>query len=145
MYIYAEVRIYNYSWFPIPPGCNLSDEDELLREALKRTKPVLCDRLPIELLPTVLEGESVIGGMECKLIKEERNSVERSLKLLELMEKKSIPVIRRFLEALKSKSDFCGYEYLADMVYSERAALVEKKTATTESEKSMITRHSQLH
>ena len=87
----------------------------------------------------MLEGESVIGSMECKLIKEERNSVERSLKLLELIEKKSIPVIRRFLEALKSKSDFCGYEYLADMVYNERAALAEKKTATTDSKKSTVT------
>ena len=104
-------------------------EDELLREALKKTKPVLCDRLPIEFLPTVLESERVIGCIECRIIKEERNSVERSLKLLELMEKKSIPVIRRFLEILKSNADFCGYEYLADMVYSERAALAKKKEA----------------
>lgn len=113
---------------------------------MKRAKPVLCDRLPIEFLPTVLEGESVLGSKECKLIKEERNSVERSLKLLELMEKKSIPVIRRFLDVLKSKSDFCGYEYLADMVYSERATLAEKEAAATiESKKSMVTRHSELH
>ena len=72
----------------------------------------------------------MIGSIECKIIKEERNSVERSTKLLELMEKKSIPIIRRFLGILKSNADFCGYEYLADKVYSERAALVEKKDGT---------------
>ena len=117
----------------LPPGCHLSpgSEDELLREALKKAKALLCDRLPMEFLPTVLESECVIGSIECKIIKEERNSVEKSTKLLELMEKKSIPIIRRFLDILKSNADFRGYEYLADKVYSERAALAEKKDGTS--------------
>ena len=127
------VKLCWISSHPVSLGLPVtSEEDEPLREALKRVKPVLCRRLPIEFLPTVLESERVISGTECKIIKEERSSVDKSLKLLELIEKKSIPVIRRFLEILKSHADFCGYGYLADKVYSESDAVVKEKEATTD-------------
>lgn len=115
-----------------------SEENELLREALKQAKPILCSRLPINLLLTVLESKSVISCSECQLIRGERNSVDQSLKLLEQMEKKSIPVIRRFLEILKSDENFRGYGYLAELVEIDCATLVRMEEATTDGKQSSI-------
>lgn len=97
-------------------SCPARTEDELLWEALKQAKPILCTHLPIDFLPTVLESREVIGSVEYQYIRAERSSVDKSMILLEMMEKKLIPTIRRFLEILKSDENFRGYGYLAEMV-----------------------------
>ena len=104
----------------------------LLREALKQAKPILCSRLPIELLPPVLEGKGVISADESQFINREPSSTGKKLMLLEQMESKSISGIRQFLDILKSDKSLQGYGYLADMVESDCAMLVrEKKEPTT--------------
>lgn len=131
---------------PFPPGLDVnyiglslaSEENELLRKALRQAKPILCTRLPIDFLPTVLQSKSVISCVEYQHIRGERNSVDQSLKLLEQMERKSIPDIRRFLEILKSDENFHGYRYLADMVESDCARLMKKKEATNDGKQSSI-------
>ena len=70
----------------------------------------------------------MISSQECQYIKGERNNVDKSTMLLEMMERKSISDIQNFLEILKS-DDFCGYGYLAEMVESDFDALVKKKKA----------------
>ena len=100
-------------------------EEELLREALKQAKAILSTRLPIEFLPTVLVSRKGISSQEYQYIRGERNNVDKSTMLLDMMEKKSIPDIRNFLEILKS-ADFCGYGYLAEMVERDFDALVKK-------------------
>ncbi len=110
----------------------ISEEDVLLREALKQAKPILCSRLPIELLPLVLEGKGVISADERQFINREPSSTGKKLMLLEQMESKSISGIRQFLDILKSDKSLQGYGYLADMVESDCAMLVrEKKEPTT--------------
>ena len=89
---------------------------------------ILSTRLPIEFLPTVLVCNNVISSQECQYIKGERNNVDKSTTLLEMMERKSISDIRNFLEILKS-NDFCGYSYLAEMVERDFDALVKKNVA----------------
>ena len=104
----------------------------LLREALKQAKPILCSRLPIELLPPVLESKGVISSDESQFISREPSSTGKKLMLLEQMESKSISGIRQFLDILKSDKSLHGYGYLADMVESDCAMLVrEKKEPTT--------------
>ena len=72
------------------------------------------------------------------MIKGERNDVEKSLKLLEMMEKKFIPAIQSFLEILKSNENRRGYGYLSEIVERDCAALVRKKAVTSDGKPSSI-------
>lgn len=107
------------------------DEDELLREALKQVKSILCTRLPIDFLLTVLESKGVISTTEYEQINGEGNRVNKSIKLLDQMGKKSIAKIRQFLDILKSDNNFCGFEYLAEMVENDFDRLVVEKRVPT--------------
>ena len=101
-------------------------EDEPLREALKQAKGILSTRLPIEFLSFLLISKKVISSQEYQYIRGERNSVNKSTMLLDMMEKKSIPDIRNFLKILKFDV-FCGY--LAEMVERDSETLVKKHKA----------------
>ena len=65
------------------------------------------------------------------MIKGERNDVEKSLKLLEMIERKSISVIQSFLKILKSDENCRGYGYLAEIVERDCAALAQKNAITS--------------
>lgn len=106
----------------------------MLRKALRQAKAILSTHLPIQFLPTVLESEKVISSQEYQYIKGEHNSVDKSTMLLDMMEKKSITDIRKFLKILKS-DNFCGYGYLAEMVERDSEALVKKNKAGMTSSK----------
>ena len=105
-----------------------TEDEELLREALKQAKTILSTRLPIEFLPIVLVGKKVISFQEYQYIKGERNDGDKSTMLLDMMENKSIADIRNFLDILKSDA-FCGYGYLAEMVERDFDVLVKKNKA----------------
>ena len=108
-----------------------TSEDELLREALKQAKLILCTRLPIEFLPTVLESKGVISSIEYLHITGEGNSVDKSIKLLDQMGRKSIPLIQQFLDILRSDENFRGFGYLAEIVEKDFRRLVEEKKVPT--------------
>ena len=135
--------VANYSLFSLSL-CSLleellcASEEELLREALRQAKVILSTRLPIDFLPMVLESKDLISSAECQMIKGERNDVEKSLKLLDMIEKKSIPAIQTFLGILKSNKNMRGYGYLAEMVERDCAALVGKKAVTSDGKPSSI-------
>ena len=53
------------------------------------------------------------------------------IKLLEQIEQKAIPIIRLFLEILKSDENFRGFGYLAEMVEKDFDRLVEEEKVPT--------------
>ena len=70
------------------------------------------------------------------MIKGERNDVEKSLKLLGMIERKSISVIQSFLKILKSEENCHGYGYFAEIVERDCAALVQKNAVTSDGKSS---------
>ena len=99
---------------------------------------ILSTRLPIGFLPTVLEGKDLISRAECLMIEGGSNDVDKSLKLLGMIERKSIPDIQSFLKILKSDENCRGYGYLAEIVERDCAALVRKKAVTSDGKSSSI-------
>ena len=99
---------------------------------------ILSTRLPIGFLLTVLESKDLISSAECQVIKGERNDVDKSSKLLDMMEKKSIPAIQSFLKILKSDEYCRGYGYLAEIVERDCAALVRRNAVTSDGKSSSI-------
>ena len=99
---------------------------------------ILSTRLPIDFLPTVLEGKDLISRAECLMIEGGRNDVDKSLKLLGMIETKSIQAIQSFLKILKTDENCRGYGYLAEIVERDCAALVRKKAVTSDGKSSSI-------
>ena len=72
------------------------------------------------------------------MIRGERNDVDKSLMLLDMIEKKSISTIQSFLEILKCDENCRGYGYLAEIVERDCAALVRKKAVTSDGKPNSI-------